>query len=324
MYDDASNVVGLLDETGVIVAAYAYDPYGKLVHKSGAQADMNPFGYSTKFTDRETGLVYYGHRYYDPMIGRFINRDPIEEAGGRNLYGFVGNSPLDRYDYLGMYDPDNPIFGGVGSDPNDVILSGIPANPHSKIGLNQTISIAYASSDLASNYSIANFFGIASEALAYTFAAWVDKKNSWLYFSTGIASTHDSWKNAPREDEVWSYEQSRVGTFDDNGFLIQEILGSDVINHDFDGSSKATYILSPYVYAAAINVPSDSLIGQQTTTNSDGTRTRETTIIFKDKYGNERIIKIVEELPPVGEPPSTPAPDPVDEPAEEEEDEIDE
>ena len=40
-----------------------------------------------------------GRRYYNPALGRFINRDPIEEAGGSNLYAFCGNNGVNRYDY---------------------------------------------------------------------------------------------------------------------------------------------------------------------------------------------------------------------------------
>jgi RHS repeat-associated protein len=61
-----------------------------------------PFRFSTKYTDSETGLVYYGARYYAPGLGRFINRDPIEEQGGLNLYGFCGNDGINRWDKLGM------------------------------------------------------------------------------------------------------------------------------------------------------------------------------------------------------------------------------
>jgi RHS repeat-associated protein len=45
---------------------------------------------------------YYGYRYYHPQTGRWINRDPIEEDGGLNLYGFVGNDGLNWWDYLGL------------------------------------------------------------------------------------------------------------------------------------------------------------------------------------------------------------------------------
>jgi len=60
--------------------------------------------FSTKFYDWETGLYYYGYRYYNPSTGRWLSRDPIEEAGGMNLYGFVGNSPVTGFDVNGMFD----------------------------------------------------------------------------------------------------------------------------------------------------------------------------------------------------------------------------
>ena len=47
-------------------------------------------------------MTYYGYRYYDPVTGRWPSRDPIEERGGVNLYGFVGNDGVNRLDYLGM------------------------------------------------------------------------------------------------------------------------------------------------------------------------------------------------------------------------------
>jgi len=53
-------------------------------------------------TKSVSGVRYYGHRYYSPSFGRFINKDPIEEQGGINLYSFVGNNPVNAYDYLGM------------------------------------------------------------------------------------------------------------------------------------------------------------------------------------------------------------------------------
>ena len=47
----------------------------------------------------------YGRRYYNPSQGRFVGRDPIEEQGGLNLYGFCGNNGVNRWDYLGMNPP---------------------------------------------------------------------------------------------------------------------------------------------------------------------------------------------------------------------------
>jgi hypothetical protein len=48
-------------------------------------------------------MLYYGFRYYDPETGRWPNRDPIEEEGGYNLYGFVGNDGVNAWDYLGQH-----------------------------------------------------------------------------------------------------------------------------------------------------------------------------------------------------------------------------
>lgn len=101
-YDANGNVVSLINAaTGALVAAYEYSPFGELLRAEGSYAASNPFRFSTKFTDDESGLVYYGARYYSPSLGRFINRDPIAEQGGLNLYGFCGNDGINGVDYLG-------------------------------------------------------------------------------------------------------------------------------------------------------------------------------------------------------------------------------
>jgi RHS repeat-associated protein len=64
-------------------------------------AKLNPFMFSTKFYDWETGLYYYGARYYNPSTGRWPNRDPIGRRGGNNLYAFCYNNPIGRIDRLG-------------------------------------------------------------------------------------------------------------------------------------------------------------------------------------------------------------------------------
>ncbi len=48
------------------------------------------------------GISDYGYRYYKPDIGRWVNRDPIEEMGGLNVYGFVGNDAINLWDILGL------------------------------------------------------------------------------------------------------------------------------------------------------------------------------------------------------------------------------
>ena len=84
-------------------ASYEYDPYANLLSAAGPQAGANPFRFSTKYYDDETGLYYYGYRYYSPELGRWLSRDPIEEDGGANLYRLLGNEPVGRTDYLGLW-----------------------------------------------------------------------------------------------------------------------------------------------------------------------------------------------------------------------------
>jgi RHS repeat-associated protein len=111
VYDASHNVIALYSSGGGFAAAYEYDPFGNLQNAQGGYAASNPFRHSTKYADSETsaGLVYYGMRYYSPQLGRFINRDPLEEGGGIDLYGFCGNDSVNKYDYLGCDDPDDEV-----------------------------------------------------------------------------------------------------------------------------------------------------------------------------------------------------------------------
>ncbi len=102
VYDGNGNVMGLVNTAGAFTAIYEYDAFGQTIRAEGSAANSNAFRFSTKFTDLETGLVYYGLRYYSPSLGRFINRDPIEERGGLNLYAFCTNNGINGWDYLGQ------------------------------------------------------------------------------------------------------------------------------------------------------------------------------------------------------------------------------
>jgi RHS repeat-associated protein len=84
------------------VAQYEYGPFGELLRATGHLAQNFNYQFSTKYQDWETGLFYYGYRYYSPTTGRWPNRDPIAELGGVNLYGFVGNDSINAIDYGGL------------------------------------------------------------------------------------------------------------------------------------------------------------------------------------------------------------------------------
>lgn len=79
-----------------------YDPFGNVTEMAGAEAEQNPWRFSNKPVEAETGWVYYGYRWYDASAGRWVSRDPIEENGGVNLYGFVRNGSFNGHDILGL------------------------------------------------------------------------------------------------------------------------------------------------------------------------------------------------------------------------------
>ena len=114
-----------------LAARYEYDPYGNLIGPDtngdgvfnsaddpGPYASRNPFRFSTKSFDDETGFGYWGYRYLWPKLGRWLNRDPIGELGGVNLYAYAQNSPAAAIDPLGQYCiMGNPCDGPGEPDP---------------------------------------------------------------------------------------------------------------------------------------------------------------------------------------------------------------
>ncbi|HEX7861324.1 MAG TPA: RHS repeat-associated core domain-containing protein [Verrucomicrobiae bacterium] len=103
-YDGNGNVLSLTSGTTASeTARYEYGPFGEPIRGTGVMARKNPFRFSTKFTDNESGLVYYGYRYYNAVTGRWLNRDPAGELGGVNLYALSFNSPINCIDSDGRF-----------------------------------------------------------------------------------------------------------------------------------------------------------------------------------------------------------------------------
>ena len=100
-YDGNGNISEYVAANGSITAHFEYDPYGNIIVNTDTN---NHFAYrfSTKSLDFVTGLYYYTYRWYDPLSGRWSSRDPIEENGGVNLYGFAGNDGVNHVDFIGL------------------------------------------------------------------------------------------------------------------------------------------------------------------------------------------------------------------------------
>ncbi|MBK7708705.1 MAG: RHS domain-containing protein [Acidobacteria bacterium] len=99
--DHLGSTNALTDSSGNVTSSASYDSFGNATGNLATRY---------KFTGREyddfTGLHYYRARWYDGNLGRFISEDPIGFAGGDvNLYGYVGNGPVNSTDPSGLIDP---------------------------------------------------------------------------------------------------------------------------------------------------------------------------------------------------------------------------
>jgi RHS repeat-associated protein len=112
--DGNGNVTGLIDAaTGTTTGQFEYGPFGETIRLTPNANNQSPFRFSTKYQEDESDFLYYGFRYYNPSTGRWLSRDPIDERGGVNLYGFAGNHPTANVDVLGRYSETFSRVDGV-------------------------------------------------------------------------------------------------------------------------------------------------------------------------------------------------------------------
>ena len=98
----------ITNSSGTVVQAYTYSSFGKIE----SQLDPNfvqPYAFTAREFDPETGMYFYRARYYDPAVGRFNQEDPIRFLGGMNFYLYVGNNPVDAVDPWGLLNPTKAL-----------------------------------------------------------------------------------------------------------------------------------------------------------------------------------------------------------------------
>lgn len=145
-----NQLIALVDPSSSSIAeSYSYSPFGEeIIYNSMGVASANstlknPWRYAEKRMDSETGLVFFGRRYYDPEIGRWISPDPLGKFDGPNPYAYVHNNPINNYDRFGLstesYAPSGDYFYGdweyiitcTGEYPNQYCI-GVGHNVYDK------------------------------------------------------------------------------------------------------------------------------------------------------------------------------------------------
>ena len=94
-------MAALFDQNGASVETYRYTGFGI---ETTPTSVINPWRYASKRFDPETGFIYFGRRYYARAIGRWVTTDPEGYQDGPNLYAYVHNNPLSKYDLYGLFE----------------------------------------------------------------------------------------------------------------------------------------------------------------------------------------------------------------------------
>jgi RHS repeat-associated protein len=120
--DGLGSVTSLTNSSGAAVQTYTFDSFGNVTASSGSL--VNPFQYTGREMDAETGLYYYRARYYDPGTGRFLTEDPLGWAvGNATFYPYARNNPANFNDPFGLYPNLTPEPRGGPPMP-------VPGAPH--------------------------------------------------------------------------------------------------------------------------------------------------------------------------------------------------
>jgi RHS repeat-associated protein len=112
--DGLGSVTSLSNGVGALAQTYGYDAFGKQTSSSGSLT--NPFQYTAREFDSETGVYFLRNRYYDPTAGKFLTEDPVGFDGGGNFYAYSQNSPVDESDADGLSPTGKDKWYGYNDD----------------------------------------------------------------------------------------------------------------------------------------------------------------------------------------------------------------
>jgi RHS repeat-associated protein len=198
-YDANGNITDYVDTNGVVVAHREYDPFGNTIVATGSMVNDFHFWFSTKYLDHETGLYYYGYRYYSPSLGRWLSRDPIGDEG--SIYWLQKQQVVKKQQNISM---GMPIIYYKHNNTFDMISKDININPQSLLDVHR-IRHPYAFTDNGPNnrYDI-----LGLEWRTEISKEWV--AGSWVNISSEPGSC-DCCEFGYQNCETWQVSQDMQG-----------------------------------------------------------------------------------------------------------------
>lgn len=119
LLDVQGNIRRLIDlDTRAIEESYDFTAFGEQLQNGSKDQQLNPWRFASKRWDPELGFIYFGKRYYDPRLGRWLTTDPAGFVDSFNLYQYALNNPF-RY-----YDPRGESLGGYLLGLGEIVLGG--------------------------------------------------------------------------------------------------------------------------------------------------------------------------------------------------------
>jgi len=167
--DERGSVREVLDvASGEVVSRLEYDVWGNVT--ASVNSGFQPFGYAGGLRDDATGLVRFGVRDYDPSTGRWTAKDPIGFQGGdANLYGYVGNDPVNLVDPSGLYSVED--FG------YDVAIFSVAFGDGASFGATKAIRQSWQDE-----------FGVDMGATAVDYCSVVYLSGRWVGVSSSVVA----------------------------------------------------------------------------------------------------------------------------------------
>lgn len=227
--DGLGSILALTDSGKNIVQRYTYDTFGMLTSVLDSEFG-NAYAYTAREWDRELGLYYYRARYYDPMEGRFISKDIVGfTAGDVNLYGYVGNQPVNFVDPSGLFNVD--AGGGFGvSIPGYHVSTGLYSETccdDDGYKHKRTVQVTCWGMSLGLKISTGGGAGRGSVSLSRETKKCVGKKGDTYEYETGFG-----FSAAVVGGAAWSSSDPTTTT----------LLGGLGISIDFFSQCKSTLI----------------------------------------------------------------------------------